>query len=249
MVAIVLGLVGIGVGFVLDALIVRLGVYEPDDDEEDGEFEGNDTEPIEALAERPSVHAEAGALVVPSETDDWRAWLRRLVVVCLTAGLFAVAGARFEGPAELALVTAYICVFVICAGTDLLAFRVPNVVTYPAILLALAAAVLMPDADIRRALAGGAIAGGILLLPSLITAGAGMGMGDVKLATFLGLALGFPYAVGALLLTAFAGGIISVLLMVTRLRGRGDPIPYAPFISAGALTVLLWRGAVFADLA
>jgi prepilin signal peptidase PulO-like enzyme (type II secretory pathway) len=225
---------------------VRLGDYERDDAEVGDELEGD--EPLELRPERPSVHAEAGALVVPAESDDWRAWLRRLAVVGLTAGLFAVAGARFEGPVVLALVTAYICVFLICAGTDLLAYRVPNVVTYPAILLALAAAALMPDASILRALAGGALAGGLLLLPSLITGGAGMGMGDVKLATFLGLALGFPYAVGALVLTAIAGGVISVLLMVTRLRGRGDPIPYAPFISAGALAVLLWRGAVFADL-
>lgn len=253
MVSIILALVGLVVGFALDALIVQLGVYtdgDEEDDEEGGDDEGRPDEeaPVELRPERPSLHTEAGALVVPSEAPDWQVWMRRLAVAGTTAALFAVAGSRFDGPAELALATAYICVFLICAGTDLLAYRVPNVITYPAIVLALAAGLLMPDAEILNALGGGALAGGILLLPSLITRGAGMGMGDVKLATFVGLALGLQLAVGALVLTAVAGGVVSVLLMALRLRGRGDPIPYAPFISAGAVVVLLWRGAVFADL-
>jgi prepilin signal peptidase PulO-like enzyme (type II secretory pathway) len=47
---------------------------------------------------------------------------------------------------------------------------------------------------------------------------------------------------------AFAGGIAAVFLLLSGLRKRGEPIPYAPFISAGALAVLLWQGAAFASL-
>ena len=120
--------------------------------------------------------------------------------------------------------------------------------SWVAVLVGLLIGAVMPDANLSSVLAGGALAGGILLVRSLLTGGVGMGMGDVKLATFVGLALGFELAVRAMLLMAFAGGIAAVFLLLTGLRKRGEPIPYAPFISAGALAVLLWQGAAFVAL-
>ena len=75
-----------------------------------------------------------------------------------------------------------------------------------------------------------------------------MGMGDVKLAFFVGFALGLSLGVAALLITAIAGGAVALLLLVTRIRDRRDPIPYAPFIAAGALYVVLVHGTAFATV-
>ena len=66
-----------------------------------------------------------------------------------------------------------------------------------------------------------------------------MGMGDVKLAFFVGFALGLTFVVPAMLIMAMSGGLAAAILLVTRLRGKGDPIPYAPFIAGGALVALL----------
>jgi leader peptidase (prepilin peptidase)/N-methyltransferase len=107
----------------------------------------------------------------------------------------------------------------------------------------------MPGADILEVIAGGALAGGVLFLPAIFTGGVGMGMGDVKLAAFVGLALGFAYTVPALLFMALGGGAVAVVLLVTGLRKRKEPIPYAPFISGGALAALLWQGTAFVALA
>jgi leader peptidase (prepilin peptidase)/N-methyltransferase len=107
---------------------------------------------------------------------------------------------------------------------------------------------LMPNANVWEVLAGGALTGSVLLLPALLTGGIGMGMGDVKLAAFVGLAIGFTLAPAAMLIMAFGGGLIAALLLVTGLRQKGEPIPYAPFISAGGLAVLFWQGAAFASL-
>jgi leader peptidase (prepilin peptidase)/N-methyltransferase len=155
---------------------------------------------------------------------------------------------RYDDAGPLALILAYTCVLLMCAGTDLLAYRVPNVITYPAILLALLAGILMPGANWLETVTGGLVAGGILLLPALFTGGVGMGMGDVKLATFAGLAVGLPLVPPALLSMAISGGVVAVLLLVSRRRKRGEPIPYAPFISAGTLLTLLWYGSSFASL-
>ena len=77
--------------------------------------------------------------------------------------------------------------------------------------------------------------------------GKGMGMGDVKLALFVGFALGLTIGIRALLVTALAGGAFAVLLMLIRIRKRQDIMPYGPFISAGALALLFWQGVAFAS--
>jgi prepilin signal peptidase PulO-like enzyme (type II secretory pathway) len=74
-----------------------------------------------------------------------------------------------------------------------------------------------------------------------------LGLGDVKLAGFARLALGGPLILPALLITTLAGGLVAAYLAL-RLRQRSYPIPYAPFISGGALAVLLWQGSAFVSL-
>ena len=239
MIALYLALISLIVGLVLDTLIVRLAV--PPGDEPDDELEEPAPSPV-------FLHAEAGSLVLGHDGSRG-AWTRRLLVVGATAGLFAAVATRYDDAAHLAVVTAYVCVLLVCAATDMLSFRVPNVITYPAIVGAVALGALMPDADLAEVAAGGALAGGVLLLPALLTGGVGMGMGDVKLAAFVGLALGFTNVAPALLFMALAGGLAAVLLLATGLRKRREPIPYAPFISAGALATLLWQGTAFVSVA
>ncbi len=237
MIALLLAFIGLPAGIALERIVIELAV-PPDVDEE----EATPDEP--SKTKRRPAGAEAGSLVIDPD-HPIRDWRRRLLIVAVTMGLFAAAGARYDEPSHLAVVTAYVCVLIICAATDLLVFRVPNVVTYPAMLGALAVAAAMPDASLPSAAAGAGLAGGALLLPALMTGGLGMGMGDVKLAIFVGLALGFTLTVPALVVMALTGGAVAAFLLVTRARKRGQPIPYAPFIAIGALTVLLWQGAAF----
>jgi prepilin signal peptidase PulO-like enzyme (type II secretory pathway) len=237
MAPLLLALIGIPVGFALDALVARLAVPIERDDEPGA--------PVSPGATLAALQRETGALVV---TSPAQVWVRRALIVAVTAALFAVAGLRFDEPGHLAIVTTYICVLVVCAATDLLSYRVPNAITYPAIVGAIVAGAFMPDANVKEVLAGGLLAGGVLLVPALVTGGVGMGMGDVKLAAFVGLAVGFTKLVPALLGMALLGGGAATFLLATRLRRRGEPIPYAPFISAGALAALFWQGAAFVTL-
>jgi leader peptidase (prepilin peptidase)/N-methyltransferase len=171
--------------------------------------------------------------------------LQTWAFTALTAALIAGAAARYRDAGEVALVGIYIAILVTCAATDLASFRVPNAITYPATILALVAAALMPNGDLRSALVGAATAAGFMLVALIISRGA-MGLGDVKLSIFAGLALGWPRISDALLLMALSGGAVAVVLLATRIRGRRDPIPYAPFISAATIAVILWQGTTFA---
>jgi leader peptidase (prepilin peptidase)/N-methyltransferase len=226
-------LLGAVAGLLLEPLVVRLAVPS----------EEGAAPPEERLTAVPL--GEAGRARLVTLIGEGPLWLRAALVVSTTAA-FAVAAARYEQPEQAAVISAYATVLIACAATDLLAFRVPNVITYPAAGGALLAAALMPHGDPREALIGGAVGAGLLLVIALISRG-GLGLGDVKLAGFAGLALGGPLILPALMITAFAGGLVAACLAF-RVRRRSHPMPYAPFIAGGALALLLWQGSAFASL-
>jgi len=89
-----------------------------------------------------------------------------------------------------------------------------------------------------RALLGGLLALGLFSLLALLQRGA-LGSGDVKLAGVLGLAFGYPVALRALILGVIVGGVVAAILLLTRRVNRRTMIPYAPFLAAGGILVLL----------
>jgi leader peptidase (prepilin peptidase)/N-methyltransferase len=67
----------------------------------------------------------------------------------------------------------------------------------------------------------------------------GMGGGDVKLAGLLGLMVGFPGILVALWIAVVVGGVVAIILLILRMKGRKDAIPFGPFLALGAIAVLL----------
>lgn len=237
-----MAVIGFAVGFALDEAIARLS-REP---YERGELEEDDVRLKKDGGVTLELSSETGALAMPRALTTASAY-RRAIVVAASTLLFAAVGWRYSDPLDLAIIAAYVAVLVVCTGTDVLAYRVPNVITYPAIVGAIVLGTVLPDANRADVLVGGALTGGTFLIMSIVTRG-GMGMGDVKLAAFAGFALGLTFGVLALLITALAGGLIALVLLVTRIRDRRDPIPYAPFIALGMLYVLLSQGAAFVEI-
>ncbi|MBF6600950.1 MAG: prepilin peptidase [Dehalococcoidia bacterium] len=196
----------------------------------------------------PAGHAldfagESGQVALPWSLTGGRAY-RRALVVALTAVLFALVGRAYAGQAPAMLVAAaYVSVLLTCAATDIISYRVPNVVTYPAIVGALLIGLLWPGADRLSVAGGGLLAGGLFLACALLP-GAPMGMGDVKLAVFIGFALGFVLVVQAMLVMAITGGAVALVLLALKvLRVRQVTYMfYAPFIATGAVVVLLAQG-------
>src|SRR6266545_1549370 len=92
-----------------------------------------------------------------------------------------------------------------------------------------------------RALEAGGVAGGVLLALALASPG-GMGLGDVKFALVLGLALGWlgwsavvAGFVGAFLL----GGLAALGAMLILRVGRKTQLPFGPWLALGALLAIL----------
>ena len=86
----------------------------------------------------------------------------------------------------------YAGVLLYVSWTDLRTRRIPNVVIGPAILLALLA--MYWTIGVTSALLGGIIAPLPLIIARLLAGASKMGMGDIKMAIFVGLILGVDFA-------------------------------------------------------
>lgn len=89
-------------------------------------------------------------------------------------------------------------------------------------------------------LAAGAI--GLLFFGAifLATRGRGMGFGDVKLAGALGLLLGWPDSAFAFAFAFIIGAVIGVIQLARRKMQFREPIPFGPYLVAGAFITLFF---------
>jgi leader peptidase (prepilin peptidase)/N-methyltransferase len=71
----------------------------------------------------------------------------------------------------------------------------------------------------------------------------GFGMGDVKLSFLLGTILAFQSwdtLWSGIFLAFMTGGLVSLLLLITKRKGRKDAIPFGPPLIFGAWIALVW---------
>jgi prepilin signal peptidase PulO-like enzyme (type II secretory pathway) len=85
--------------------------------------------------------------------------------------------------------------------------------------------------------------GGFLLIIAILTRG-GMGGADIKLNAVYGAILGLKLSVLSLFIAFIVGALISALLILFRIKGRKDVIPFSPFLSIGALTSFAFGGII-----
>jgi leader peptidase (prepilin peptidase)/N-methyltransferase len=177
----------------------------------------------------------------------------RLVVVEAVAGALFLAVYLQFGLSVAAVVIAVITSFLLAVAIIDLEHRlILNKMVAPAAVAALALAPFWPAMGITRtffgnsgmmgSLANSALAGVgaflFFLLIFLIYPG-GMGEGDVKLAGVLGLLVGYLASLVAIWLSTVIAGALAVLLLVLRVKGRKDALPFGPFLAGGAYVVLL----------
>lgn len=166
--------------------------------------------------------------------------VRYALVEAATAVLFvAIAAVRHDDAAGLVLGLVLVAFLVPLVLIDLDVRLLPNAITLPAAVAAIAlGTVLDPSGEVERLLAGAA-AGGFFLLAALAYP-RGMGIGDVKLAAVLGLFLG--RAVAAALLVALVAGVLVGAAIIARkgiAEGRKTGVPFGPFLALGGLVALL----------
>ncbi|HEX4376845.1 MAG TPA: A24 family peptidase [Steroidobacteraceae bacterium] len=97
-----------------------------------------------------------------------------------------------------------------------------------------------PASAILGAAAGYLSLWSIYHLFRLLTGKEGMGYGDFKLLAALGAWLGWRMLLPIVLLSACAGALIGILLIITRRHQRGNPMPFGPFLAIAGWVAMLW---------
>lgn len=174
-----------------------------------------------------------------------------LLVSVVTGALAALVALAYAGswllPGQLWLLG----LAVVLTVTDLQHKRLPNAILLPGAVVLAALLILGTLAEHRPAnLLGSVITAAALFslfLLAAVVSPAGMGMGDVKLAGVLGLALGLAGLSATLLavLIAFAlHAVVSVVLLAARRAGRRTALPFGPPLLVGAAVALGWLSAL-----
>ncbi len=100
------------------------------------------------------------------------------------------------------------------------------------------------DEDFRPLLNGlivGLVYSGFLFALWFFSGGKAMGFGDVRLAIFLGIAMGyygFIVSYMGLMLSVFLGSLIGIVIAIVSGGGRKMKIPFGPFLAIGTIIVL-----------
>ena len=175
--------------------------------------------------------------------------VRVLLVEFITGLLFFLAFWRFGLTAQFGITAFWCCVFLVVIFIDWEHKLILNIITYPAIVIAVVILAvhtygpgivfLPPQATLINGLVSGAFLFAFFLLIVIIRPDA-MGMGDAKLVALIGLISGFPLVVFSMMIGVTLGGIVAVILLATRKKGRKDVIAYGTFLGIGPIVALIF---------
>jgi prepilin signal peptidase PulO-like enzyme (type II secretory pathway) len=160
--------------------------------------------------------------------------LSRIAVEVATVIIFVALAIHFGRHIQLALAALYSTLLVLIAYIDIDYRLVLNRLSYPGVLLAVAASTLWPGIGPKYSLLGAVVALVIFTVLQLVGRGK-LGMGDTKLATLIGAMTGIFGVFNALLIGVLLGAAAALILLVVLRRGRKSYFAYAPYLAAGAI--------------
>lgn len=194
-----------------------------------------------------------------------RRMLRHLAVELASVGVLWFLWPRHASPAEFALAALVVETFLLITVIDLEHRLILHVVSLPAAVLAGVVGVLNPRHSAIDTLLGGAVGYGVFFLlyflGDLLSRVIGrlrgeeigevaLGGGDVNLAGVVGLLVGYPGVLLALMITVLSGGLAAFIFLVYKvLRRTYSPfmaIPYGPFLVMGGLALYLFSPEILA---
>ena len=165
---------------------------------------------------------------------------RNLLAELLMGTAFALCALHFKPVLPLALMfvltSCLILISLIDYKTQIIPDGLVGVIAVSGVLYNL----LYAQQSISDMLFGGTLGFAVMLVIFLISRG-GMGGGDVKLSAAVGLLLGVEGTLLFLLLAFIMGGVISILLLVSRVKHKGDAIPFGPFLCLAAFVTVLYQ--------
>ncbi|NME99008.1 prepilin peptidase [Aneurinibacillus aneurinilyticus] len=153
----------------------------------------------------------------------------------ITGFLFAAAYYIYGFTAEMWMTLLFASLLVIITVSDLAYRIIPDKVLLPFFITFLIARFFIhPHESYLSHLIGMVLGFSIFFGIALISRG-GMGGGDIKLFTVVGLFLGYPLLFVTILFSTFLGTLYGILVMIIHGSGRKTEVPFGPFIAVAAM--------------
>jgi len=186
--------------------------------------------------------------------------IRYPLVEALVGALFVSSYARFGPSWELLKALVFVCLLVLITFIDVDHQIIPFRLSVPGLVLGLAS-LLLPESPVSLLdgfigmLIGGAFVVFAWLLWRYVLAGAfrrfgvdqkeGMGWGDFPFAAMLGAFIGWRSMIVALFVAVLTGVVFGLALRASGRSGRGQPMPFGPFLAIGGLAGLFFGHQLF----
>lgn len=172
----------------------------------------------------------------------------RYPLVELLSAITCVYSFQFFPPATAALVYIFCCALIVITFIDIDYYIIPNVITYPGMILAAIIGVgngylhwfSFPISDGVMSSFWGLIAGGGFLwlvakIFYLVKGQMGLGFGDVKLLALVGLLFGPDCALYTIFIGSLIGSVVGGLTLMLLGAKFNRPLPFGPYLAAGTI--------------
>jgi leader peptidase (prepilin peptidase)/N-methyltransferase len=186
---------------------------------------------------------ETGAIVRPAgwvRPVDWRT----IVVIVLGGASLGALGLRFSEPVPLAVFGSFFAALTLLLATDLDQRLLPDLITLPAIPLALGVGLaglnpLVPPDALPGAILAALVIPAFLFVVAIPFGAGAIGMGDLKLLVSVGLLTGLARAVTGVVVGALVAGVVLAILLVAHRITLRTYVPFGPFLIVGAYWAVL----------
>jgi len=133
----------------------------------------------------------------------------------------------------------FIAIMIIIFIYDLRWYLILDVITLPACLIVFILNIML-GYSWQGMLFSGIIGMSFFLIQFLVSKGKWIGGGDIRLGLLMGLSLGWPGILVAIMLAYFIGSIVGLGLIAFGRKKWGSEIPLGVFLSLGAVITLFW---------
>ncbi len=166
------------------------------------------------------------------------------LIELLNALLYVAALYRFGLHPASFLIMVLMSAFIVVTFIDLDHQIIPDGITLPGIVLGLILGPLVLrnpaipwHTGFINSLIGMVVGGGIFYIIAVVSRG-GMGGGDIKLIAMIGAFLGWKAVLLTIFVGSLLGAVVGIGLMVFKGMKRKTPIPFGPFLVAGAMVAI-----------
>ncbi|MBI2459622.1 MAG: prepilin peptidase [Parcubacteria group bacterium] len=136
-----------------------------------------------------------------------------------------------------------IAVMIVIFIYDLRWYLILDVITLPAGLVMLVFNLIL-GFSLWSLLVSGIIGGSFFFIQFLVSRGRWIGGGDIRLGLLMGLSLGWPGVLTAIIIAYFIGSVIGLSLIALGKKRWGSEVPLGVFLSVGVIITLFWGATI-----